>query len=77
MQALGERLRNARHGIRTLHADAGAAQAAAEHLEAARTQVRDLQIGCCEPNRLPMYRIILEGLGTARVTVDRAEGTTS
>lgn len=77
MQALGETLRHARTGIDALHDDAGAVQAATEHLEAARAQVRALQAECCEPNRLPMYRTILEGLAIARVAADPADGIAS
>lgn len=75
MQELAATLRHARAGIRSVGDDAGAARKAAEHLEAARAQVRALQAGCCEPNRLPMYRLLLEGLDTARVTVARPEGS--
>lgn len=73
MQALGETLGRARHGIGVLGHDAGAAQAAEHHLEAAGDQVRALQAGCCEPHRLPMYRLLLEGIATARVAMDRSD----
>jgi hypothetical protein len=74
MQTLGETLGRARDGIRLLGHDAAAARAAAGHLEEARAQVRHLQAGCCEPNRLPMYRIILEGLSAAQREVGRPDG---
>jgi hypothetical protein len=75
MQALEETLEQARDGIHALREDAGATEATAAHLEAARDQVRALQAACCEPHRLPMYRLLLEGLTTARVAVHRPDGS--
>lgn len=75
MQMLGETLSQVRNGISAPGDDARAAQV--ERLEAARTQVRRLQAGCCEPNRLPMYRLLLEGLSTVRMVVDGQGGAPS
>ena len=43
-------------------------------LEDAGAQVGRLQVGCCAPNRIPLYARILEGLTTAQLAVNKALG---
>ncbi len=43
-------------------------------LEDAGAQVGRLQVGCCAPNRIPLYARVLEGLTTAQLAVNQALG---
>lgn len=44
------------------------------HLEDIGAKVGRLQIGCCAPNRLPLYADLLEGLTQVQLDVTRALG---
>lgn len=44
------------------------------HLESAGAQIGFLQVGCCAPNRMPLYASMLEDLMTAQLTVNKAAG---
>ena len=74
MKRLGETLAEARRDIATVKVDPGTATAAIEYLEDAGAQVGRLQVGCCAPNRLPLYVDLLEGLTTAQLEVNRSLG---
>ena len=74
MKRLGETLAEARRDIANVNADPGTATTAIEHLGDAGAQVGRLQVGCCAPNRLPLYVDLLEGLTTAQLEVNRSLG---
>jgi hypothetical protein len=74
MKALGETLADARSGLGLVGADATEAEAVLASLEDAGAQVGSLQVGCCAPNRLPLYVTFLEGLTTAQLSVNRELG---
>ena len=74
MKRLGETLAEARRDIANVKADPGTVTTAIEHLEDAGAQVGRLQVGCCAPNRLPLYVDLLEGLTTAQLEVNRSLG---
>lgn len=63
----------ARH-IDAFEAGDGSPESVTEALEEAGSQVGRLQIGCCAPNRLPLYSRILEDLTTVQLTLDRVRG---
>ena len=44
------------------------------HLEDAGGQTGVLQVGCCAPNRLPLYSRVLENLTTAQRSINAAVG---
>lgn len=70
MAELGATLTEARVKLRavTIEPTAGAPAAMAT-LEDAGAQVGRLQVGCCAPDRLPLYAEILENLTIAQVTL--------
>ncbi len=76
MQALGETIAAARRGLDDVengdHHDAVTTTIA--HLEDAGSQIGWLQVGCCAPNRLPLYHTLLEGLTTTQRSVKKAAG---
>jgi hypothetical protein len=74
MKRLGQTLSDARADIANVKADPETATTAIEHLEDAGAQVGRLQVGCCAPNRLPLYVELLEGLTTAQLEVNRSLG---
>ncbi len=74
MKRLGETLSEARASVSGVNQDPASATAAIEHLEDAGAQVGRLQVGCCAPNRLPLYVELLEGLTTAQLEVNRSLG---
>ena len=51
------------------------ARTALETLEEAGAQVGRLQVGCCAPDRLPLYTEILENLTKAQLVLARAVNT--
>ncbi len=73
MKTLGESLAAARSGLERGDVSATAETVLAE-LEDAGAQVGRLQVGCCAPNRLPLYVTFLEGLTTAQLAVNRELG---
>ena len=74
MRALGETLAAARINIEGIADDASAANVALVELEDAGAQVGRLQVGCCAPNRLPLYADMLEGLTNAQLAVNAELG---
>ena len=55
-------------------ADAAVADDTLTGLEDAGAQIGSLQIGCCAPNRLPLYAEILRELTTMQLEINRALG---
>lgn len=74
MKRLQATLSQARSDVSGLKDDPGTSASAIEHLEDAGAQVGRLQVGCCAPNRLPLYVELLEGLTTAQLEVSRSLG---
>ncbi len=72
MEAIADSLAGARTGLDGVGDDHGAADAALEHIEDAGTQIGWLEVGCCTPNRIPLYRTLLEGLATAQRSLKKA-----
>jgi len=72
IQELGDTLRNAAATLDA--ADPSTTGIVLATLEDAGAQVGRLQVGCCAPNRIPLYARILEGLTTAQLAVNRALG---
>ena len=44
------------------------------HIEDAGAQIGWLQVGCCAPNRLPLYHTLLEGLTATQRSAKNAVG---
>lgn len=74
MAALAEVIDAASRRVDAFGTGAGSAQSVTDTLEEAGGQVGRLQIGCCAPNRLPLYSRILEDLTTVQLTLDRIRG---
>ncbi|GMQ94749.1 MAG: hypothetical protein BMS9Abin12_2255 [Acidimicrobiia bacterium] len=74
MKALGDTIASARSGLDAVgegdHHDA--VDATIAHLEDAGAQIGWLQVGCCAPNRLPLYHTLLESLTTTQRSVKDA-----
>ena len=74
MKALAETLAEARAQLDGMGHDPAVAEAALDHLEDAGAQIGRLQVGCCAPNRMPLYARQLENLTTAQRTINGALG---
>ncbi len=74
MQAIGRRLAAVRSGLGEVEDDASAADEVIERLERIGAQIGRLQIGCCAPNRLPLYADLLQGLTSIQLAVNEAVG---
>jgi len=76
MQALAETIAAVRSGVDDVgegdHHDA--VEATITHIEDAGSQIGRLQVGCCAPNRLPLYHTLLEGLTATQRSVKKAAG---
>ncbi len=73
---LGQTLTEARVKLRAVTIDpVTAGPAAFEVLEEAGSQVGRLQIGCCAPDRMPLYAEILENLTQAQLTLSKVMRT--
>ena len=76
MKALADTIAAARSGLDDVgngdHHDA--VDVTITHLEEAGAQIGWLQVGCCAPNRLPLYHTLLEGLTTTQRSVKKAAG---
>jgi hypothetical protein len=70
MAALAATISTARSALESFAAG-GEAEPVTEALLDAGARVGRLQIGCCAPDRLPLYNRILESLTLAQLTVDR------
>ncbi len=73
MQELGGMLRKAATNLDAA-ADPSTTGMVLATLEDAGAQVGRLQVGCCAPNRIPLYARILKGLTTAQLAVNQALG---
>jgi len=74
MKALGDTIASARSNIERVGAgdyDEALSQTF-EELKDAGSQIGWLQVGCCAPDRLPLYHTLLEGLATTRKAVGQA-----
>jgi hypothetical protein len=74
MAAIAGTIDRAEERVRTIGEDPTSASAAVAELEDAGAQIGALQIGCCAPNRLPLYAEILEELTKAQQGVSRSVG---
>jgi len=76
MKALAETIAAARSGLDDVgeghHHDA--VDATIARLEDAGAQIGWLQVGCCAPNRLPLYHTLLESLTATQRSVKKAAG---
>lgn len=72
MIALAASIEEARSRIGRVGLHADNADEALRTLEDAGARVGRLQVGCCAPNRLPLYTTVLEGLTTAQLALNRA-----
>jgi len=74
MKALADTIAAARSGVDRVGAgdyDDAVEQTFTE-LKDAGSQIGWLQVGCCAPDRLPLYHTLLEGLTTTRRSVGQA-----
>lgn len=74
METLGATFDRTRAGIERLGGDPSQAAAVLASLEEAGAQVGALQVGCCAPNRLPLYADILRELTNVQLAVNRSLG---
>lgn len=74
MEALGDTIAEIRASLDRFASAPEAGARAASLLEEAGGQVGSLQIGCCAPDRLPLYARMLEDLTTVRLALDAARG---
>ncbi len=75
MAALGDTLSGAAAELGTLDDGSTDAGRVLDALEDAGAQIGRLQVGCCAPNRLPLYTEMLENLTRAQLAVNQAMGT--
>lgn len=75
MIELTETLDEARRGLDAIPSNPGLAKQAIAHLESAGAQVGRLQVGCCAPNRMPLYVTILAALTEAQLRLNASLGT--
>lgn len=73
MVELEETLRDARAALGGVD-DPESVGPVIETLEDAGAQIGWLQVGCCAPNRVPLYASMLENLMTAQLTINKAVG---
>lgn len=66
MRRLRETLEDARSGVDAIGDDPASGLAAIAVLEDAGSQVGRLHVGCCAPDRIPLYAEILESLMLAQ-----------
>ncbi len=71
MEALANTLADARTGFDRVDDDPEQADALFAHLEDAGAQLGWLQVGCCAPNRLPLYTRMLGNLTKAQRSLTR------
>lgn len=74
MAALAVTIGRAEELVRTIPGDPTSASTTLAELEDAGGQIGALQVGCCAPNRLPLYAEILEGLTKAQQGISRSLG---
>ncbi len=74
MAALAATLASARSFVELSAADPTLASRAIAELEDAGAQVGRLQVGCCAPNRMPLYVTILGGLTESQLRLNASLG---
>ncbi|NOX23862.1 MAG: hypothetical protein GXP36_12355 [Actinobacteria bacterium] len=74
MQALADTLAEVRSGLENVNSDHAAADQVYDTLGDAGSQIGWLQVGCCAPNRLPLYHTLLENLTVTQRAVKKATG---
>lgn len=72
--ALASTVAQARSGLMTLDGSVAVADLVLGYLEDAGGQTGVLQVGCCAPNRLPLYARVLENLTTAQRSINVSVG---
>lgn len=72
--ALSQAIEDADGSLRGLNGSTQAADATIALLEEAGGLTGTLQVGCCAPNRLPLYEQVLERLTTAQLMVNQTVG---
>ena len=75
MIELAGTLDKARRRLDAVPSDPGLAEQTIAHLESAGAQVGRLQVGCCAPNRIPLYVTILAALTEAQLRLNAPLGT--
>ena len=75
MKLLADTLAEARGGLEAAAGEPSSAATAFRQLEAVGSQVGALQVGCCAPDRLPLYAGMLQDLTEAQLSLNRALGT--
>ena len=75
MEALEETIAAVRSAVDEVeNGDRDAVDTTIRHIEDAGAQIGWLQVGCCAPNRLPLYHTLLEGLTATQRSVKKAVG---
>ncbi|MDH5504870.1 MAG: hypothetical protein OEY98_12705 [Acidimicrobiia bacterium] len=75
MIELAKTLSEARRRLDAVPSNPGLAGEAIAHLESAGAQVGRLQVGCCAPNRMPLYVTLLAALSEAQLRLSASLGT--
>lgn len=75
MIAAAETLAAARGQLEAVRSGEDTADQLIGMLEDLGGRIGRLQVGCCTPQRLPLYEDVLGGLTTVQLTVNRARGT--
>ena len=71
---LGNSLATAKSMLAAVGDDLDAADDLLAKLEDAGSQIGSLQVGCCAPNRMPLYAEMLTGLMTIQRSVNQTVG---
>ena len=74
MTALAQTLDVVRRNVGDAGSNPQAAEIALDGLEDAGAQIGRLQIGCCAPDRLPLYAKMLQRLTEAQLDINRSLG---
>lgn len=72
--ALTATVAQARSGLMAIDGSARVADLVLEQLEDAGGQTGALQVGCCAPNRLPLYARVLENLAAVQHSINASVG---
>ncbi len=75
MDALAETLSKARGNLERAVVTTETAETTIPILEDAGSQLGWLQVGCCAPERLPLYERILRNLMTIQLSISESLGT--
>ena len=74
MADLARTLDNIDSAIERTVTESADAEAIIAELEAAGAQIGSLQVGCCAPDRLPLYAEILQQLTEVQLAINRSLG---